>query len=205
MARVHRLLLVICVVVAGVSSAGEAHAQGDDARYALAGGCYALKSVAAGRVVSKAPDGRYTASGGGEPFRMQATALGRYLFYGAKGDFMAAGAAGPLPGVAAPQLPVPVPVPGRRPQRAGQERGRPEPGGRLARRRRGRRLRDLAPRRRTRARGRRLGRLIAAPRGAGRSRFTFEPRSGCARYPEVEINATGAPSRGASPCGEVRA
>jgi hypothetical protein len=68
---------VICLSIAGVSMAGEAHAQGDDARYALAGGCYALKSVATGRVVSKAPDGRYTASGGGEPFRMQATALGR--------------------------------------------------------------------------------------------------------------------------------
>ena len=47
------------------------------------------------------------------------------------------------------------------------------------------------------------GRLIAAPRGAGRSRFTFEPRGGCARYPEIEIGATGAPSRGASPWGAV--
>ena len=47
------------------------------------------------------------------------------------------------------------------------------------------------------------GRLIAAPRGAGRSRFTFEPRSGCARYPEIEIGATGAPSRGASSWGAV--
>ena len=183
--------------------AGEAHAQGDNARYALAGGCYALKSVAAGRVVSKAPDGRYTASGGGEPFRMQATALGRYLFYGAKGDFMAAGAAGPLPGVPAPQLPVPVPVPGADPNVPVRSVAAPSPAAdwRVD-------VADGAFAISLPDSGRVLavdasGRLIAAPRGAGRSRFTFEPRSGCARYPEIEIGATGAPSRGASPWSAV--
>ena len=46
-------------------------------RYSLAGGCYALKSVATGKFVAKAADGSYRASAGGadgaEPFRMQAT------------------------------------------------------------------------------------------------------------------------------------
>jgi len=88
--RAHRLLLVLCLVVAGLAGAGEA--QADDARFALAGGCYGLKSVATGRLVAKAADGTYSASSGSaEPFRMQATALGRYLFYGRAGDFMAAG------------------------------------------------------------------------------------------------------------------
>src|SRR3954449_3923242 len=52
-------------------------AQGDDARYALAGGCYQLKSNALGRVVA-----------GGDAFRMQATQLGQYMFYGPKRDFL---------------------------------------------------------------------------------------------------------------------
>src|SRR5688572_12987313 len=52
-----------------------ASASGDDRRYALANGCYALRS---GGVVGKAVGG-YTVSaglvGGAEAFRMQATAL----------------------------------------------------------------------------------------------------------------------------------
>ena len=77
---------------------------------------------------------------------MQATALGRYLFYGRAADFMAAGKAGPLPGEA--QLAGAGPtVPGRhrRRGRPGQERDRAQPGGRLARGRVGRRLRDPLP------------------------------------------------------------
>jgi hypothetical protein len=112
-ARSRRLLLALFLAIAGVSTAGEAHAQGEGARYALAGGCYGLKSVAAGRFVAKGADGRYTALAAGigaaEPFRMQATALGRYLFYGRKGDFMAAGARQTVPGVPVPPVP---PVPG---------------------------------------------------------------------------------------------
>lgn len=116
MPRIHRLMLVLALTLAGGSSPGVAEAQGDDDRFALAGGCYGLKSVAAGRFVSKAADGSYTATGGGESFRMQATALGRFLFYGRKGDFMAAGKrqtvpvpGSPVPPAPTPQLPVPVP------------------------------------------------------------------------------------------------
>ena len=81
--------MLVVLIAMGVS-AGEAQAQD---RYALAGGCYVLKSAATGKFVAKAADGGYRASadgaGGAEPFRMQATALGRYLLYGAKRDFMA--------------------------------------------------------------------------------------------------------------------
>src|SRR5919108_146348 len=66
-----------------------AAATGSDRRYALANGCYALR--AGGRYVAKGVGG-YRASagavGGAEPFRMQATALGKYLFYGRARDFM---------------------------------------------------------------------------------------------------------------------
>jgi hypothetical protein len=48
-------------------------------RYELAGGCYELRS-----------EGRTVAREAG-PFRMQATALGRYLFYGKRRDFLAGG------------------------------------------------------------------------------------------------------------------
>ena len=99
-------MLAACLALVG-SAAGEARAQD---RYALAGGCYALKSVATGKFVVKAADGRYRATAGAagaaEPFRMQATALGRYLFYGAERDFMGAGSPSPLP---VPGLPLPVP------------------------------------------------------------------------------------------------
>src|SRR5829696_5502509 len=65
-----------------------------DRRYALANGCYALRAQSGG-FVAKALGG-YSASaaaGGAEGFRMQATDLGKYLFYGRDRDFMAAGAA----------------------------------------------------------------------------------------------------------------
>ncbi|MEA2136272.1 MAG: hypothetical protein QOC68_4181, partial [Solirubrobacteraceae bacterium] len=209
MARSRRLLLVIALAVVGASAAADAHAQD---RYSLAGGCYGLKSVAAGRFVAKAADGRYTASaadvGAAEPFRMQATALGRYLFYGRKGDFMAAGARQTVPGVPVPPVPtVPpvlkLPVPVAAAADPVQSAAQPSPaadwrvdaaGGDFAIS-----LPDS---------GRVLavdgsGHLIAAPRGAGRSRFAFEPRAGCAAYPEVELDVSGPVARGASSWGEV--
>jgi hypothetical protein len=61
-------------------------------RYAMAGGCYAVRS-AAGRYVVRGDGGfSATATGllGGEPFHFQATDLGRYLLYGKRQDFLAA-------------------------------------------------------------------------------------------------------------------
>ena len=53
-------------------------------RYSIVHGCYALQSADTGKFVTKS-GGAYTsppaASAAAEPFRMQATALGRYLFY----------------------------------------------------------------------------------------------------------------------------
>ena len=79
--------------VAGAQDGGAAP-QGEDARYALAGGCYALRSQSAGRYVVRDGDGYRAgadAIGGAEPFRMRATALGRYLLYGRERDFMTGG------------------------------------------------------------------------------------------------------------------
>jgi hypothetical protein len=104
---VRRLVLVVLLAM-GVC-ANEAQAQD---RYSLVGGCYALRSAATGKFVAKTADGGYRATAGGagagEPFRMQATDLGRYLLYGAKRDFLGVGKPIPLP-VPSPTSPIPVP------------------------------------------------------------------------------------------------
>ena len=120
---------------------------------------------------------------------MQATALGRYLFYGApRATSWPPARPGPLPGVPALQVPVPV-APGRHGRDVDEpvrSVAAPSPAAdwRVD-------VADAAFAVSLPDTGRVLavdgsGRLIAAPRGAGRARFTFEPRTGCARYPEVE-------------------
>lgn len=64
------------MLVAVAAMAPAAHAADDQARYALAGGCYTLK--AGGADVTP-----------GGPYRMQATDLGWYLFYDKDGKFLA--------------------------------------------------------------------------------------------------------------------
>ncbi len=75
-----------------------AAAQATPTRYSLAGGCYALRSASTGKYVARQTDGRYAATasvvGSAEPFRMKATALGRYLLYGTKRDLLAKGPSG---------------------------------------------------------------------------------------------------------------
>src|SRR4051812_13524344 len=162
-------------------------ASASDARYALAGGCYSLRSEAVGRLVAKTPGGGYAAVPGraAERFRMKASALGHYLFYGARGDFMAAAAIG---GQVQTQL-----SPSARGDWRVDDAG---PG----------RFRISLP-----AAGKALktgvgGRLVLARAGGtGRAGlFSFRPASGCAAFPEVQTNAVGTPARGATPFGEVR-
>src|SRR3954447_11441545 len=67
---------VLLTVLLALATAPAAHAA-DDSRYALVNGCYDLTS-----------GGKAVETGIG-PFRMQATALGDYLLYGKKADFLA--------------------------------------------------------------------------------------------------------------------
>ena len=88
--------LVAAVAVIGTMLAGlppGAAAAEKPTRYSIVGGCYALRSE------SPAPSSPRPAAatrrppatvGAAEPFRMQATDLGRYLFYGTARDFLAA-------------------------------------------------------------------------------------------------------------------
>src|SRR3954470_4026405 len=68
-----------------------------DDRYSLAGGCFALRSAATGKLVPRSGD-TFTATGtAGEPLRFQAYDLGKYLLYAGRKDFLAAGS-DPAPG-----------------------------------------------------------------------------------------------------------
>ena len=66
-------------------------AQFPEDRYALAGGCYAVSS---GDAFLNRDGDRFAASGpnldAAEPFRFQATDLGRYMLFGTESDFLAA-------------------------------------------------------------------------------------------------------------------
>ena len=62
-------------------------------RYAMAGGCYGVRSIASGRYVDRAAEGFATGAPGlseAEPFFFQATDLGSYLLFGVEEDFLAA-------------------------------------------------------------------------------------------------------------------
>ena len=157
------LLLALGLLPAGAGAA-------TPTRYSLVHGCYTLQSVALGQ-----------AAGG--PYRMQATALGRYLLYDGARRFLAAGngdAAGPVP---------------RASENADFRVDPVRPGV----------FRLVLP-----SRGRAL---VATPRGlrtapdgsAGRAaEFSFARASGCPAFPEVETNTRGRPSRGKTSYGEVR-
>ena len=151
-------------------------------RYSLANGCYALRSQSTGRFVVKVAGGyRATASGAAdaEPFRMQATRLGSYLLYGRARDFLAATAQG---AVAAAARPSPL---------ADWELSGDFT---LALPSRGKVLAVAGD-----------GGLVAADAPPGASaRFDFEPRGGCATYPEADVNASGRPLQGSPRYGETR-
>jgi microsomal dipeptidase-like Zn-dependent dipeptidase len=152
-------------------------------RYSIVNRCLSVRSEALGRFVVKS-GGTYAASaanaGGGEPFRMQATTLGRYLFYGPAQDFLASA------GGAVEAAPEPSDASDWVVDQSGEAFTI------------------------TNLEGRQLsvdanGALIATDAGAAGANglFTFRETSGCATYPEVEVNAIGDPSTGSPRYGEV--
>jgi hypothetical protein len=172
----------------GAGAASEAQAADPlarDARYALVHGCYALRSAQTGKLVVKAAGG-YAATAGAaadaEGFRMQATGLGTYLLYGRSADFLATDGAGVVtvdePGPAADFTVAPTAAnTAFTLVSAGGRALVTDPGGRLT---------------------------LAAPdatRDAGA--FTFVPASGCAVFPEAELNTSGAPAKGRTPYSEA--
>lgn len=170
-------VVALSALVATALSAPVAHAAEDEARYALVHGCYALKSLSKDKFVSKGGDDyALTADAGqAEAFRMQATALGRYLLYGKAADFLTADgpAAEPSPAAdfrvdvadGAYRLTLPD---------AGDGTLVATDGG------------------------------VALGAAGNESRFDFVKADGCAVYPEIETNVSGEPLKAPTSYGEVR-
>ena len=161
-------------------------AAADDARYALANGCYGLKSNSAGKFVVKGSDGRYAATtvdaGGAEPFRMKATELGAYMFYGKQGDFL--GASGD--------------------RAASQPRPDANADWRVDGKKDAFRIELIGGGKALAVDG--DGNLVVTDSAAAGERglFAFAGAQGCPAFPEVETNVDGDPSKGATSFGETR-
>jgi hypothetical protein len=193
--------LAVCLLSpVGPAAAAPAAAAADDgdARYQLVHGCYSLRSRALGKFVAKTSDGGYTASAGqlaeAEPFRMQATALGKYLLYGRDGDFMAIGEGevGGVPGLSTGERIESAPAPSE----AADWTVDVADGGTftIAMPDTGKAVATSGDN----------GQLRPVMEAGGAALFSFEPAQGCAVFPEAETSTTGEPSKGAAPFSEVR-
>ena len=184
--RAGRAALVAIVGALTLAAAADADDRKPPNRYSIAGGCYAVQP-ATGGFLMRSLDGysdRGTAPSRSEVFRMQATALGRYLLYGRDREFLAAGdgdeiVATDAPGAAADWTVVA--------------------------------LGDLRFELRNTATDRPLmlgadGFLVqGAPGQSDRSTaFSFARWGECAAYPEIALNATGEPRAGSTPFTQVR-
>src|SRR3954470_10107583 len=119
-----------------------------------------------------------TPASGGTQLRFQATDLGSYLLYTTSAQFLAAGGASVSPAAT--------------PSPASDWVVEDSSGGAFT----------LSPKSANdRLMAMSGGNLVTVPRsGAGdATRFTFTPASGCAVYPEAELNATGTPAHGETP------
>jgi hypothetical protein len=143
---------------------------------APAGAAETRYSLAGGCYALTAPSGAPVA--GAERVRMQATDLGSYLLYLPDRTFLAAQDGGTVAPAAEPS-----PNADWRVADAGGGTFTLAP--------------ESAPDRALTYDGTRL-----SLGGAG-TRFTFAPASGCAEYPEADLNARGTPARGATPFGAV--
>ena len=185
---VWRRLAVVLVSVLGClglpsasSAQSAAPTAGPDARYALANGCFALRSSSAGKVVAKSGGG-YAATSpqvpGAEPFTLKATALGSYMLYGRARDYLARDSGGnvaPAPD-SGPDADWTVTVQGNSFRLALGDRVLSVDG---------------------------AGRLVLTGAPGPGSQFSMEKASGCAAFPEVETGVTGAPSKGSTPYTET--
>ncbi|MEK6277005.1 MAG: peptidase [Actinomycetota bacterium] len=189
------LALALIAVVPAVAQTQRSSAKKASPRYALAGGCYGLRSQSLGRFVAKDGAGGYSASAGNvsgaEPFRMQATDLGSYLFFGRQADFLAVGSpVVPL----GPQSSVES-APGAS-EAADWRVDNAGPGAfRVVSLKDGKALAVAS--------GGELTLADAASAGDSAA-FSFQRTEGCPVYPEVDTNAVGKPLRRKPRYGETR-
>ena len=172
MAGAVALVASACVSPAVAGAAGPPELD----RYEIVNGCYALRSVETGDLVVKGGLG-YTATatsvGAAEPFRMQATDLGRYLFYGPTPDFLAI------------TVPAPVGTVGPAAQPSDNSDWTVNEDGTAFRI-----VNEFAGRDLVVGAGDALT-TVAEGEGGDAGLFTIDPATGCAEYPEVEVNVNG--------------
>ena len=180
-------LMALGAALACALAAVPADAQNDErqTRYSLAGGCWAIQPVSGG-FLQRAGAGYNdlgTAPPRSEAFRLQATTLGRYLLYGSKAEFLAAGDGDAIVAANAPSPAADWAV-------VGKGDGQFE-------------IRNSAT---DRPLLRRADGVVAqgSPGQSDRTTlFGFENSSGCAVYPEISLNATGKPRGGSTPFTEA--
>jgi hypothetical protein len=144
-------------------------ARADDSRYALANGCYTLAS-----------HGTPVATDVG-PFTMKATALGSYMLYGVKQDFLARTSAGQVGTASTPSDQGDWTVDGTT----------------------GAFTLTLAATNQQLANSPTGLTLVTAGSAGDAGLFGFAQASGCAVFPESEVGVDGAPSTSPSPWGEI--
>jgi microsomal dipeptidase-like Zn-dependent dipeptidase len=181
--RVSRAALAVAALCVSVLALTPAGAGATTTRYSLANGCYALRAIAGSKYVVKSGSAYYangTTLAGATPFRMQATALGRYLLYGPDATMPSVGLLNQVSSTPTPGEPADWTV-------------EPGAGGFV--------LKALSTGQGVAAGvGGKLG-LVAAASAHG---FAFVDAQGCAKFPEVEVNVTGQPLKGTSPTAKVR-
>ena len=154
-------------------------------RYAMAGGCYALQLAGSGTWVTRTDDG-YRADaaqiGDAEPFHFQATDLGKYLLFDDGEEFLAR-SMDPLAGDEVESA----------------EQASPSADWTATRRGSAYLFRLSSADRSLSAETN--GDLVTAP---GAKSFNLRRTTGCARWPEVDVNVDGRPFRGTSDIQEVR-
>lgn len=149
--------------------------------YAFAGGCHALRDGTTGRYVRLDALGATTVpeAGRATPFRMQATALGRYLFYGPGGTMLQVGPLNSVTPTTTPGPPADWTI--------------ATAGGRLS-------FASLTTGKGLSVNG--AGRL--AQSSQREVRWELPAATGCAAFPDIAPGVTGTPLKGASPTAPVR-
>ena len=181
--RVARAALAATALCMAVLTLAPAGAGATTTRYSLANGCYALRAVTGAKYVVKSGSAYYATGAtlaAATPFRMQATALGRYLLYGPDAT---------MPGVGLLNQIGSSTVTGARADWTVDQGA----GGFV--------LKAFSTGQGVKQG---VGGRLGLVDGASAEGFTFVPAQGCAKFPEVEVNVTGQPLKGTSPTAKVR-
>jgi hypothetical protein len=178
--RLARLAILAGAAVLAESGVAAAHVAAVDI-YQYASECVAVRDSATGRYIGRDAFGYLMnpSIDGATPFRMQATGLGSYLLYGPDGNMPEARTSSRV-----------APTPQAGPAADWRVKAR---GGKL-------RLTNVSTGRNLAVSW--LGRVNQS--FSSNFRWRFEPFHGCSTFPEVEVNAEGAPSMGRESGAEVK-